>query len=353
MDFGKTLPWVAPALTTAMKGSYIYPSSYPNLSSSAANSREPGTEDLSLKPVGYTLRGYTRESRGHLAAAPFVRPSRQFLLYVPASYREYKAMPLLVWLHGCSQSVEEFRDGTRIIQWADQRGFLVLMPRQSRWANPLGCWNWFDAATQNGVGETAVVLAQARFVRSRWNIDPQRIWIAGMSSGAALAACIAVHGYKEISAAAFVSGLADGAAISAGTAKKVMAGITDVDVTEIAYRASRRSSPRPLRSLIIHGDADQVAAPAHADELARQMLALNGEYPVATPLRTPDLHTETLAAGRRLRRDQYKILGQTVVNILRIEGLGHAWSGGDANFSFNDASPPDTTQLILDFFADQ
>jgi poly(hydroxyalkanoate) depolymerase family esterase len=356
MNQEKNKPWLTPVLNNALQGSYIYPSSYPAMLSSASNSLDPPPLDGELKATdlpspGYCLRGYTREPLARLAAAPFVRPSRGFLLYVPASYREYEAAPLVVWLHGCRQSAEEFRDGSRITQWADQRGFVVLMPRQSKWANPLGCWNWFDQATQNGVGETALIIAQARFIRSRWNIDPDRVWIAGMSSGAALAACIAVHAKSEFRAAAFVSGLANGAASSAATAAKVMTGPTDVDVTDIAHRASLKKDSQMLRSLIIHGDEDEVAAPTHADELARQMLALNGEAPVLAPLRPPDRRTKSQAGERKVVRDQFKINDQDCVEILRVAGLGHAWSGGDASFAFNDPLPPDATQIILDFFA--
>ncbi len=370
MNQVKTKPWLTPALHNALQGSYIYPSSYPAMLSSVSNSLDPKRLDpQALDPqaldqqapdrkletseppaLGYCLRGYTREPLARLAAAPFVRPSRSFMLYVPASYRDYQAAPLVVWLHGCRQSAEAFRDGTRITQWADQRGFLVLMPRQSKWANPLGCWNWFDQATQNGVGETALIVAQTRFIRSRWNIDPDRVWIAGMSSGAALAACVAVHAHSEFRAAAFVSGLADGAASSAVSAVKVMKGTTDVDVTDLAHRVSAHETVPMLRSLIIHGDEDTVASPAHADELARQMLALNGESPVLSPLRRPDERRESAVAGRKISREQFKIQGQDCVDVLRIAGLAHAWSGGDASFAFNDPSPPDATQIILDFF---
>ena len=347
----RAMPWAIPSLQSTLQGSHIYPSSYPAMLSSAINSFDASGHELAASPRGYTLRGYTREPLGRLAAAPLVRPSRRFLLHVPASYRDDQAMPLVVWLHGCRQSAEEFRDGTRITQWADQRGFLVLMPRQSKWANPLGCWNWFDPATQNGLGETALVLAQTRFVQSRWNINGEAVYIAGMSSGAALAACIAVHAHTEFQAAAFVSGLADGAASSAVTASKVMTGTTDVDVTEIARRVSRSPNDPILRCLIIHGDMDSVAAPAHADEIARQMLALNGETPVSSPLRAPDQGEESSLNGRKFMRYQYKIEGQNCVDIVRIAGLGHAWSGGDASLPFNDADQPDATQLILDFFS--
>jgi poly(hydroxyalkanoate) depolymerase family esterase len=324
-------PWLTPVLSGALPGSYIYPSSYPSLISSTVNS----LESLPQKPTG------------RLAGAPFLRPSRSFLLYVPASYRESEPMPLVVWLHGCKQSAEDFRDGTRITQWADKRGLIVLMPRQSKWANPFGCWNWFDPATQNGVGETALVVAQTRFVRSRWNIDPARVWVAGMSSGAALAACIAVHDEQEFSAAAFVSGLADGAASSAATASKVMQGLPDVDVATLAHRVAPGLKQKRLPSLIIHGDEDKIAAPTHANELARQMLAVNGESPVLSPLRAPD----ELKASRATRHERYKIAGQSCVEILRIAGLAHSWSGGDPNFAYNDPAPPDATQIILDFFA--
>jgi poly(hydroxyalkanoate) depolymerase family esterase len=347
-------PWVAPALKPGLRASYIYPGSYPKtlkLERQFKAQASSGSPDPARQ--GYHLRGYTREPLGRLAGAPFIRPSRTFLLYVPRGYRPEESRPLVVWLHGCRQSAEEFRNGTRITEWADRRGLLVLMPRQSKWANALGCWNWFDPATQNGTGETALVIAQTQFICSRWRVDPDRVWIAGMSSGAALAACIAVHAHTKFRAAAFVAGLADGAASSAATAAKVMRGATDVDVTNIAHRVEHRTDARIFRSLIIHGDLDEVAAPSHANELARQMLALNGESPVSSPLRQPDAFDENQVGGRKLRRAQFNINAQACVDLVRIQGLAHAWSGGDAHYPFNDASPPDATQMILDFFADQ
>ena len=296
----------------------------------------------------YTLKGSASDSAGRLDGAPMLLPAREFLLHVPRGHRPQVAAPLVIWLHGCRQSAEAFRDGTRIHEWADQRGLLVLMPMQSSWANPYGCWNWFDPATQRGGGEAALVLAQMRQVRSQWPVDAQRIWIAGMSSGAALAACVAAHGRRDIRAAAFVAGLASGAARSAATALDVMQHGPDHDV---AQSVPRPSGLAPLDALIIHGASDTVVAPLHARSLARQMLALNGEWPVLDPLRPPDQTEQRDEGGHRLLSERYRLADGHRVELLHIQGLGHAWSGGDTRFEYNDGAPPDATRLILDFFA--
>jgi poly(3-hydroxybutyrate) depolymerase len=59
----------------------------------------------------------------------------------------------VVWIHGCRQDPEAFAAGTRIARFADERGFVVLLPRQSRMANSERCWNWFDRRTAAGAGE--------------------------------------------------------------------------------------------------------------------------------------------------------------------------------------------------------
>ena len=299
----------------------------------------------------YTLKGSVTASRGRLAGAPMLLPTREFLLHIPPGHRASVAAPLVIWLHGCRQSPEAFRDGSRIVHWADQRGLMVLMPRQSQWANPLGCWNWFDQANQSGGGEAAIVLAQLRDIQAHWTLDRQRIWIAGLSSGAALAACAAVHGHRDIRAAAFVAGLASGAARSAGSALEVMKRGPEQEVAALAHPLAIPAEFPRFPALIIQGEDDQVVSPKHADELARQMLALNAEWPLSRPLRVADEVETGEEGGRRYRREHYRVKGQRCVEMLRIEGLGHAWSGGDPAFEFNDPAGPDTTRTILDFFA--
>ncbi len=99
---------------------------------------------------------------GRLASAPFLWPSREYLVYVPRNHVRWQRAPLLVLCHGCRQTPEDIARGTRIAALADERGMVVLLPRQSEDANPWRCWTWFDSRTAGGGGEAAIVAAQMK-----------------------------------------------------------------------------------------------------------------------------------------------------------------------------------------------
>lgn len=325
---------------------------------------------------GRSATGATWSGRGWLSSAPWVPPRRAYLLHIPGSYSSKRPVPLVVWLHGCKQSPEEFRDGTRITRWADERGLLVLMPRQWHLANGYGCWNWFDPATFAGGGETALVLEQIEAVCNDYAIQRNNIFLAGMSSGASLAAALVVHAPQRFAAAAFCSGLACGAARSSITARDVMTRAPDTDVAAFARLirlkilaahwpptetgAPARANELAVPALVIHGADDSIVARLHARELVRQLLAVNGEDPVTSPLREADARRTDSSASRAVDIEEFRIAPRPdlrpdfgpFVRLVSIRGLGHAWSGGDAAQPFQDASPPDATQMILDFFRD-
>jgi len=297
---------------------------------------------------------------GVVGTAPFVWPSRDYLVYVPRGHSRWSRAPLLVLCHGCRQTPEEIAQGARITDFADRAGWVVLLPRQKDSANPWRCWNWFDRRTMDGKGEAAIVAAQIRSVRRRYRVDRKRILVAGMSAGGALAAVLGVRFPGLVAAVAVHSGLACGAASSAMSAIGVMQRGPDQDVEEIAATA-RSAGPEGLRIplLAMHGGADNVVAPRNAIALVRQYLRLNDHPAVGGPngepstlpaadheRRTalPDGRTEIV---REWRRDT-----RLVARFVEIAGLGHAWSGGDPSLPYNDAGPPDATLLVGDFFAD-
>ena len=80
--------------------------------------------------------------------------TRAYHLYVPAnsSPTAGDAAPMVVMLHGCTQTPEDFAAGTRMNALAERHGFLVLYPAQAANANGQKCWNWFGRKTKNAIG---------------------------------------------------------------------------------------------------------------------------------------------------------------------------------------------------------
>ncbi|MFO1395773.1 MAG: PHB depolymerase family esterase [Burkholderiales bacterium] len=297
--------------------------------------------------------------RGLVGTAPFVWPSRDYLVYVPQGRSRWKRAPLVVLLHGCKQTPEEVAQGTRITEYADRTGCVVLLPRQKDHANPWRCWNWFESRTAAGKGEAAIVAAQIRRVRRRYRIDRRRVLVAGMSAGGALAAVMGVRYPHLVRGVAVHSGLACGAASSPLAALDVMKRGPDRDVEAIAA-AVRTEAGRDVRVplLAVQGGDDPVVAPRNAIALVRQYLRLNGHPAVdaaadAAALPPPDAQRTVVQAGGRAEVVQeWRRDGRLIARCVSIAGLGHAWSGGDPTLAYNDASPPDATALVGAFLDD-
>ncbi len=295
---------------------------------------------------------------GVVGSAPFVWPSRDYVVYIPKGRSAWRRAPLLVLCHGCKQTPEEFAQGTRIAEFADRHGFVVLLPRQKDDANPWRCWNWFDRRTMHGRGEAAIVVAQIRAVRRKYRIAGKRVLVAGMSAGGALAAVIGLRFPGVVTAVAVHSGLACGAATSALSAIAVMQRGPERDVTRIAVSARTETPTKylPIPLLAVHGTADHAVAPGNAVALVRQYLALNGHAAAAqadaAALPPPDAERRTLADGRVATVREWRVGPRLVARYVEVGGLGHAWSGGDPALPYNDAAMPDATELLGDFFAD-
>jgi poly(hydroxyalkanoate) depolymerase family esterase len=300
-------------------------------------------------------------SHGFIRTAPLSWPSRDYLIYVPRGYGGWRRVPLLVLCHGCKQTPEDFARGTRIAEFADRMGCVVLLPRQKDTANPWRCWNWFDARTSAGNGEAAILAAQIRSVRRQYRIDRKRIVIAGISAGGALAAVMGLRYPRMVAGVAVHSGLACGAATTTMSAVNAMRQGPNADTDRIADDARLDAGPAMLRMplLVVHGSTDRIVAPRNAVALVRQYLRFNA-HPAAMDGATSanvlpladaekqDLMPDGRVATTREWRDGARVL----VRYVEVTGLGHAWSGGDAQLEFNDAGMPDATALVGAFFAD-
>lgn len=300
---------------------------------------------------GHFVKGSKFSWHGRLDAAAWIWPSREYLIYVPRGYSRWRRRPLVVLLHGCKQTPEDFAASTGIAALADRHGWLVLMPRQVGKANPYSCWNWFDTATSAGRGEAAIVAAQIGAARRKYRVHPRRVFVAGFSAGGCLAAVLGVK-HPEVFAGVFVhSGAACGAASGPMVAMKVMKNGANTVYEEPAQQA-RAAAPRgalPLPLLVVHGARDSVVAEVNGVQLARQYLILNGRALTEgsrSELPEADRHsTVELPGGHTVTTSDYR----ERVRVVRVAGLDHSWSGGDDAFPYNDPRPPAATELLGEF----
>jgi poly(hydroxyalkanoate) depolymerase family esterase len=291
--------------------------------------------------------------RGSLAGAPWIWPRRDYLVYVPRGHAHWRRVPLLVLIHGCRQTAEEIAAATRITALADELGCLVLLPRQNPRANAWGCWNWFDPATVHGWGETAIVAAQVRAVRRKYRVDRKRVIVAGMSAGGGLAAALGIRRSALVAGVFVHSGVACGAASSALAAFGVLKGGADTDFSKVARDARAQAKPRslPIPLIVIQGGDDAVVAPINAAQLVRQYLVLNG-HPAGDAggrdeLPPPDrTDAASLPDARVVTTSEWRVADRLVARHVLVGGLGHAWSGGDDKYPYNDSRAPDATALL-------
>ena len=278
--------------------------------------------------------------------------TRAYKLYVPVGYipNPTTRYPLLVMLHGCTQSPDDFAKGTRMNALADQHGFLVAYPAQSPNANGSKCWNWFRPGDQSRAsGEPALLAGLTQEVISRYAIDPQRVYVAGLSAGAAMAVILG-NTYPELYAAVGAhSGLPYRAARDVPSAFAAMGGthaLREVQVqAEARQKQASPSSFTPVPMIVFHGDADHTVAPSNGAALVKQaMAAVNGVLPESR-------HEEAAVEGRRYTRSVHTSPhGETLVEYWQIHGAGHAWSGGSAAGSYTDPKGPDASAEMVRFF---
>ena len=296
--------------------------------------------------------------RGYLTTAPGVAPARDYVVYVPRGWKRRARAPLRVLCHGCRQTPEDFAALTHIAEQADRDGTLVLLPRQSSYANGWGCWNWFEANTERGAGEAAIVAAQIVQVRRRYRARRERVWVAGLSAGGALAAVLGLRHPRLVRGILVHSGLACGAASSPASALSVMRRGPDNDVArigDIARAALDRGTLPHVALLVVHGDRDDVVAPANATALVDQFLHFNGYAATGSRGSLPPSYASSHEAGGTyypVHTDDWTHNGRIDVRYVRIEGLGHAWSGGDRGYAYADPHGPDALELFTRFIAD-
>jgi poly(hydroxyalkanoate) depolymerase family esterase len=299
---------------------------------------------------GSWIESESESTEGRLGFAPWAPRARPYRLYRPPDRETGGPRPLWVWLHGCRQTPQSFALGTRIESAAQEAGAFVLMPRQLRRANPWRCWNWFDRANLRGHGEAAIVMAMIDEVCAQYPIDPDRICVAGLSAGAALSCILASLFPQRFRAVAMHSGVSYAAAQSALTARAAIAHGSGLSGEASAAMARMHAaSHRAVPALVMHGSADLAVPVLHLEQVEAHFRAFNARSDDEAPRLERVLRRE---GGLDCRIDTWFQGNRLLVQSVRIEGLGHAWSGGDARAEYHDARGPEATRLIIEFFRD-
>jgi poly(hydroxyalkanoate) depolymerase family esterase len=264
----------------------------------------------------------------------------------PAAETE-AGLPLLVMLHGCEQTATLFAQGTRMNQLADAAGCAVLYPQQAVATHRQRCWKWYDRATQQGGGDVPMIVGIINKVLANYPIDRSRIYIGGISAGAAMAHIVALNHPDLFAGLGMHSAPSFGAAHSTIGALAVMQHGAGMRVDgAIAEVLGRRPGFPPLPTILIHGEDDHVVRPINQANLARQAMLVN-----QLPHDSPEQVEVKVKRGRSYQlRDVYRGR-KLMLRVARIAELKHAWSGGDERLSFNSAHGPDASKMMLDFFS--
>ena len=269
--------------------------------------------------------------------------SRTYKLYIPSRYHG-QALPLVVMLHGCTQSPDDFAAGTRMNVIAEEETCLVVYPEQASTANPAKCWNWFRPSDQRrGQGEPSLIAGITRQVMHDYAVDPQRVYIGGLSAGGAAAALMGAS-YPDLYAAIGVhSGLACGAANDLQSALVAMRqGEPAASSGSDDFLAAPGEGPA-VPTIVFHGDRDTTVHPR------------NGDHVIAQSMRSASVQKNVqrgrAAGGHAYTRTIHTDAGgRAIFEHWDIHGAGHAWSGGGPAGSFTDPRGPDATREMLRFF---
>jgi poly(hydroxyalkanoate) depolymerase family esterase len=344
---GFTLPGSKlPGLTLPLPGSSLPGSGVPV-------STPPGSTPPGSTPPGGTSGSTSAGQAGALATKSFTNAAgtRKYQVYVPSTYKAGGAVPLIVALHGCTESADVFRQLSALDQVADSKGFIVVYPEQTSSANNQNCWNWFSQASmQRDSGEASIIAGMTQAIQQQYSIDTKRTYVLGFSAGGAMATVMGAT-YPDLYAAV---GSGSGCEYN-GLPCVGSPGPDPVTSGQAAYQAMG-SHARVVPVIVFQGDADTTVVPANGDRVVREWqatsdLADDGSNNGSIPLAPTSTSNKQVPGGRAYTVTTYgNGHGGELIQYWVVHGMNHAWSGGCSCQSYADPSGPNESQAMVDFF---
>ena len=307
---------------------------------------------------GSSARASTPEERTQFSEHTYTGSAgtRRYKLFIPSAYRG-QPLPLVVMLHGCTQTPDDFATGTRMNMLAEERACFVVYPAQPQTANMSKCWNWFKASNQRrDQGEPAIIAGLIRELLLTYGLDHERVYVGGLSAGGAMAVILG-RAYPELFAAIGVhSGLPYGAAHDLPSAFAAMHQV-NASGPSIADRENPQAWRGGIPTIVFHGDLDTTVHPCNGEKVVSQSAGASA-FNAGDGSRTAAATEETCAGGtpgghsytRRLFKD---VTGKVVGEYWLVHGAAHAWFGGDPRGSYTDPKGPDASSEMIRFFLER
>ncbi len=277
------------------------------------------------------------------------RPVRVFVPTTPAA----KPAAVLM-LHGCTQTADAFADATRMDAVAEENGFYAIYVEQPEASNAGRCWQWFDTKHQaRGAGEPKALADAVAAVVAAKGVDAERVYVAGLSAGAAMSVVLGATYPDRFAAIGVVAGLPYKAATNLNDTYTVsQTGDVDANALGDAARAAMTDVARVVPTLVFHGTQDGIINVQNGRKVAEQWVRTNGLLLAGDTLAAPTTATATVGGyGTTTITHRTTSNNATVVELVVVDNLGHAWPGGLEGGSFSDTRGPDASRALWAFFA--
>ena len=291
---------------------------------------------------------------GQLTSGSYTNSSGtlNYELYVPSTYKAGTAVPLVVALHGCTETADVYRQLSGWDSLAQTKNFIVLLPQQSTSRNSQSCWNWFQQADmQRGSGEPAMIAGMVSSVEQKYSVDAHRVYVAGFSAGGAMANVMGAT-YPDMFAAV---GVGSGCEYN-GLPCVGKQGPPATTTGQQAYQAMG-SHARVMPAIVFQGDSDDIVAPANAPLIVNEWLvtdnyASGGSATGSIPTSPASVSNGVSPGGQSYTVTKYDDgRGNDLIDYWLVHGMNHAWSGGSSSESYADPSGPNETAAMYTFFA--
>ena len=291
---------------------------------------------------------------GQLTTASYANSSGtlSYELYVPSAYKSGRPMPLVVALHGCTETADVYRQLSGWDAEAESKGFIVLFPQQSSNRNPEECWNWFEQADmERGSGEPSIIDGMVNAVENQYSVNTKRVYVAGFSAGGAMANVMGAT-YPDVFAAV---GVGSGCEYN-GLPCTGAPGPAATQTGQAAYQAMG-SYARVMPAIVFQGDADNIVDPANAPLIVQEWQVTDNYVEDGQPSGAIPTSPASTVNGTSTGGQSYTVTtygdghGRDLIDYWLIHGMNHAWSGGSSTEQYADPSGPSETDAMYAFFS--